>query len=190
MRRSIPLLTQIFRKLKEHLPGFTELNWTSCLRHYAKFPRCDEGPSDFVYEGDMEAVKQLFQLHDFDGNWKTVYIEVKATFGEKRDFHLSNCQFERVNFSNSIVDIRLKGFMARMSFMLLSLFIMSYRSRQYAQFWQILSSVFMRRILCLPRRVVSPDVGVRTMQPCNCRIIPRFSVWFNLRQVILILDVE
>ena len=86
----------MFRKLKESLPGFSMDNWTSCLRHYAGFPNCEEGPSDFVYKGDMSAIQKLFKLTE-NGNWKTVYIEVKATSRSSKDyFHLSASQFERV----------------------------------------------------------------------------------------------
>ena len=81
--------------LKRKLPGFTETNWTSSLRHYVGFLQCTEGPSDFVYNGDMEAFKSFFRL-DNNKHWKVEYIEVKATTGsEKFFFHLSDRQFER-----------------------------------------------------------------------------------------------
>ena len=86
----------MFTLLKQHLPGFSESNWTSCLRHYAGFPPCPEGLSDFIYEGDMGALKTLFQLDTME-EWKTAYIEVKSTIrSEKFSFHLSNNQFEMV----------------------------------------------------------------------------------------------
>lgn len=91
--------------LKESLPEFTELNWTSCLRRYARFVPCEEGPSDFIYSGDMDAFKSLFNLPS-DRQWKTAYIEVKSTSRpEKFRFHLSDRQFERVTRIETVTDL-------------------------------------------------------------------------------------
>lgn len=64
---------------------------------YAGFSSRTEGPADFVYDGDMNALKNSFKL-DRAEDWKVAYIEVKSTSGpEKYYFHLSEAQFERVH---------------------------------------------------------------------------------------------
>jgi hypothetical protein len=80
-------------------------NWTSCLRRYAGFPSCEEGPSDFVYDGDMTSLKTFFKLNGSE-NWKRVYIEVKSTGHSSRDrFHLSSSQFDKVSSFKNIAEI-------------------------------------------------------------------------------------
>jgi hypothetical protein len=89
--------------LEQHLPGFTESNWTSCLKRHAGpgFPECDEGRSDFHYTGDMNALKTLFRL-DSKQEWDEAYIEVKATTRSQRfSFNLSDAQFKLVRFQST-----------------------------------------------------------------------------------------
>ena len=75
--------------MKKHLPGMSDANWTSCLRHSAGFSSCVEGLSDFYYEGDMKTFWNVFNL----GNDKKAYIEVKSITMESIEFKLSDRQF-------------------------------------------------------------------------------------------------
>ena len=81
--------------MKKCLPDFSEANWTSCLRHFAGLSKSEEGESDFYYEGDMKAFRDVFNLEN-DIDWKKVYIEVKSTATEAKDFKLSGRQFQMV----------------------------------------------------------------------------------------------
>ena len=73
----------------------SEKNWTSGLRQYAKFPACKEGLSDFVYDENMDAFKELFNLSE-SKKWKKAYIEVKSTMRNEGHFILIHNQFLRV----------------------------------------------------------------------------------------------
>jgi hypothetical protein len=88
---------QIYSILKQRVADFSFRNWTSSLRQYAKFPICEDGLADFVYEGNQIRLV-LSQLGmETNKSWKKVYIEVKSSSREEKCFfHLSDSQFQRV----------------------------------------------------------------------------------------------
>ncbi len=91
--------TKLYSLLKQKLPSFTEINWTSHLRKYAGFSQIQEGLSDFLIQGDdIPVFLKLFEIPE-ERKWTAVYIEVKASATRKGNskFRISSNQFKLVS---------------------------------------------------------------------------------------------
>jgi hypothetical protein len=104
----------VYDRLSRNVPDFSgEKHWTSSLRTYANFPACEEGISDFEYEGDVTPLLYSFGIYNLPRTLTKVHIEVKSSGGdEKGFFHLSEAQFRYVNsnFSGIQADRSFKRF--------------------------------------------------------------------------------